>query len=109
MQTNNKEYLLFSGNEILSHVAPKVRQVLSLNKFRKAHEPLFSLLSEREREVLILLSKGFSNPGVAKKLRISRYTVQNHRKHINKKLCISHYRDLYKYAWAFRMISFETD
>lgn len=108
MQFNNDGYF-FYGEESFNRFTHKLRQVLKLKQFEKNRQSLFGMLSVREKEVLTLVTRGINNPGIAKKLKISRYTVQNHRKHINKKLHIRHYRDLYKYAWAFRLISFGTD
>lgn len=100
---------VYKDEKPYNHLAFKMAQVIKIKQFEKEHKPYFSLLSYREKEILYLLSKGMSNPGIAKKFDISRYTVQNHRRHIYKKLNINHYRDLYKYAWAFQLISFGTD
>ncbi|MEI8287939.1 MAG: response regulator transcription factor [Verrucomicrobiota bacterium] len=43
-------------------------------------------LSDREREVLVLLPKGLSNPEIAQRLGISSFTVKNHLHTIFKKL-----------------------
>lgn len=43
-------------------------------------------ISEREREVLELISEGYVSKEIAEKLFISEYTVNNHRKSILKKL-----------------------
>jgi len=41
--------------------------------------------SEKEKQVLDLLNRGFSNEAIARKLHISPYTVANHVHHILKK------------------------
>jgi Response regulator containing a CheY-like receiver domain and an HTH DNA-binding domain len=43
-------------------------------------------ISERERQVLELISEGYVSKEIAEKLFISEYTVNNHRKSILKKL-----------------------
>ncbi len=43
-------------------------------------------LSEREKEVLALVIRGYSNKDIAEKLCISVYTVKNHISHIMKKM-----------------------
>lgn len=41
-----------------------------------------TLLSERERQVLQLISFGFSTLEVAERLHLSRHTINNHRKNM---------------------------
>ncbi len=48
-----------------------------------------SPLSPREHEILILISKGLSNPEVANTLGVSRATVRTHLEHIYAKLDVS--------------------
>jgi len=55
-------------------------------------------LSEREREILALLSQGNSNRQVAARLKISLRTVENHRSHIMNKLDVHSYGDLLRLA-----------
>lgn len=43
-------------------------------------------LTQREKEVMQLVSQGFSSKEIASKLFISRHTVESHRKHILRKL-----------------------
>ena len=43
-------------------------------------------LTEREREVLVLMAAGLSKPKIAKKLNIGRATVKTHIEHVCKKL-----------------------
>jgi len=46
----------------------------------------FSDLTEREMDIVILLSRGYTNKKMAEKLFLSKYTVETHRKNIMKKL-----------------------
>ena len=61
-------------------------------------KPHDETLSNREREVLTLLSEGKSSKEIAKLLFISPRTVEHHRTSINKKLHIQNIVDLVKYA-----------
>ncbi|MGM0875563.1 MAG: response regulator [Bacillota bacterium] len=58
----------------------------------------YSLLSEREKEVLPLIAKGFSNKEIAEKLVISVKTVENHKSHIMEKLKLKTRPELVEYA-----------
>ncbi len=46
----------------------------------------FSELTEREMDVVILLSRGYTNKEMATKLNLSKYTIETHRKNLMKKL-----------------------
>jgi DNA-binding CsgD family transcriptional regulator len=47
-----------------------------------------ALLTLREKEILQLVSQGFSSKEIASKLFISKHTVESHRKHILRKLSV---------------------
>ncbi len=57
-----------------------------------------SELSEREREVLILLAWGHSNKEVASELRLSTKTVETYRVRINEKLKLRSRTEMVRYA-----------
>jgi DNA-binding CsgD family transcriptional regulator len=61
----------------------------------------FQSLTHREIEVIQLLAHGYNNPEIAAYLFISRYTVEQHRKNINRKLKIKSFSDLMSYVYAF--------
>ena len=64
----------------------------------KSKDPVFSVLSSREREVLQLIAEG-NKPGViAEKLFISPKTVQVHQSNLKKKLNLKTTAELTKYA-----------
>jgi len=52
-------------------------------------EWMFEPLSERETEVLQLISEGLTNQEIASRLYISLITVKVHTRNINNKLCVS--------------------
>ena len=61
------------------------------------HHQRFALLTAREREILNLITKGYSNRQISEKLFISLHTMTTHRKNILKKLDCRNIPDLIKY------------
>jgi two-component system response regulator NreC len=64
-----------------------------------------SSLSEREREVLILIAEGFTNKQIGEALGISPKTVARHRDNITGKLNLSSRAELTRYAIKAGLIS----
>lgn len=83
----------------------KMERIIEMDEFKFNHFKQFQKLTKREKQILKLLAEGQNNPKIANRLYISRQTVETHRKHINRKLGIKHYRDVMKYALAFDLIS----
>src|SRR3982751_5626945 len=64
-------------------------------------------LSEREREVLTLLARGYTNQEIAKKLFISVRTAETHRAHIMQKLRLTTRAELVRHALAQGLLAEE--
>lgn len=72
---------------------------------RTLHEPSEGkLLTSREREVLHLIAKEYSNKQIAEELFISERTVETHRKNIFRKTKTSSLVGLIKFAYANNLI-----
>jgi len=111
VKTNNFQDLLrairsaIAGNLFLS---PEVTTKLVTGML---HDPgdelrsIYEVLSARENEILKLLAEGFSNDGIAEKLRISAFTVKKHRNNIMQKLDIHNLADLTRFALKAGIIS----
>jgi NarL family two-component system response regulator LiaR len=61
--------------------------------------PLYSLLSEREREMLSLIANGHSNSEIAQRLVISEKTVKSHVGNILSKLHLADRTQVAVFAW----------
>jgi DNA-binding NarL/FixJ family response regulator len=61
-------------------------------------DPLHEVLSDRETEVLRLITEGFSNKEIGAQLYISHRTVDTHRTNLMKKLNVSNIAGLISYA-----------
>lgn len=85
-------------------ISAKIKRVISEELFKRSHQKNFDSLTHRELEVLRLLADGVNNPCIAEKLFISRRTVEEHRKNINRKLEIRNLKDILEYAYAFDLI-----
>lgn len=83
-----------------------MEQVIRGELFAALHTGRFQQLTSREVEVLQLLAGGLNNPMIAKRLQISRYTVETHRKHLKRKLEVRSHVMLIKYALAFGLVQY---
>ena len=82
-----------------AYVSPSIGETVINNYVGDPEEETaFSLLSQREREVLQLLSEGKTTKQVAGQLHISPKTVEAHRLRIMNKLKIDNIAQLTKYA-----------
>lgn len=67
----------------------------------------FELLTEREKEILGLVAKGYTNKEVADLLSISAKTVENHKANLMEKLGLSTRRDLIRFAAKRGLLDFD--
>lgn len=82
----------------------QMNRIISEEIFRKNHSTNFEYLTLRETEIVKLLAEGLNNPQISNKLYISRRTVEQHRKNINRKLDVHNFKDILDYAYAFDLI-----
>ncbi|MCU7497294.1 MAG: response regulator transcription factor [Ignavibacteria bacterium] len=60
-------------------------------------------LSEREREIFLLIGNGYSSTQIADKLSIAKRTVDTHRTHLYDKLGVNSFHGLFKLAVEFNI------
>lgn len=89
IEINNNVFLSIDDDSF-GLLSVKMDQMRALERFKKARLKHFDKLTPREKQILKLLAEGNNNPGIASLLDISRRTVENHRKSINRKLHIRH-------------------
>lgn len=81
------------------YISPSLAAMVTREALRGYRdESAFDLLTEREREVLQLLSEGFSAKQIGTRLCLSPKTVQTHRQHVMEKLQLNSVAELTKYA-----------
>lgn len=78
------EYSGFMVSGELKYIKPLLSAAVSMTDQKE-----FFSLTERENEVLELVSEGFSNKQIAKKLFLSEKTVKNHLNNIFKKIGVT--------------------
>ena len=84
---------LYTTDEELHRMIIEAVDMLAEHNFSESHE-----LSERERDVLVLVAKGLTNKEIASELNISPHTVISHRKNIVHKTGIRSVAGLTVYA-----------
>lgn len=87
------------GNAYLHPSATKRLMEEYLGSMKNGHAPdSFNLLSDREKEVLTLIAKGFSNKEIAEQLVISVKTVETHKGNLMEKLQMKTRPELVEFA-----------
>ena len=84
--------------------AIKFQRFVKEEAFRKENVDRFDTLTLRETQVLKHVVVGDNNPKISTHLNISRSTVEQHRKNINRKLEIENMADVFRYALAFNLV-----
>ena len=89
-----------------SYIDPKVAGKF-FSSFRKHRdkEKIVEPLTQRERDVFLLLSQGFNNQEISEKLVLSEKTVKNHVSHLLKKLGLNDRTQAAVLAWKMGLIS----
>lgn len=98
---NHQSILVDKTDQSFMH---KLKRIQRQENFKLSNRLKFESLTKREVEVVYLLAKDHNNPQIAETLCISRHTVEQHRKNINRKLGINSYFQLFQYALAFNLI-----
>lgn len=103
-ENNIMLYDVLSDLYVQTLTPQKLKRIEEQFAFQRKHLKKFNSLTKREIEIIKWIVKGLNNPQIADKLFISRHTVQQHRKNINRKLDISSFSDLFQYALAFDLM-----
>lgn len=87
-----------TGNAYLHPSATKRLIEEYIGNIKDGSGDTFSLLSDREKEVLTLIAKGFANKEIAERLVISVKTVETHKSNVMEKLQMKTRPELVEYA-----------
>ena len=90
----------FYQNDLLTHVIRK-----SLTSKFKSERPQFEIpLTDREREIVLLICEELTSKEIGKKLSLSEFTVRNHHRNILAKLGLKKTIGLVRYAYEHGLI-----
>jgi len=76
----------------------------ALQAYQKYSKNEMPVLSNREKEILSLISEGYTNPQIAEKIFLSQFTVDSHRKNLLAKLNVKNTATLIKFAVEHKLI-----
>jgi two-component system, NarL family, response regulator NreC len=89
---------VYNGNAYLNPSATKRLMDEYLDNVKQGSTDMYQLLSDREKEVLTLVAKGYSNKEIAEQLIISVKTVETHKGNLMEKLQMKTRPELVTYA-----------
>ncbi|MEB1805860.1 MAG: response regulator transcription factor [Bacillaceae bacterium] len=99
---------VYTGNAYLNPTATKRLMSEYMEKLSDGgNSKTFESLSQREREVLEWIAKGYSNKEIAENLIISVKTVETHKSNIMEKLHLKTRPELVKYALQKGLLNFD--
>ncbi|OCA83066.1 DNA-binding response regulator [Bacillus sp. FJAT-27225] len=87
-----------NGEAYLHPAATKRLMEEYMGAMKQGNQDTMNLLSDREKEVLTLIAKGFSNKKIAEQLVISVKTVETHKSKVMEKLQLKTRPELVQYA-----------
>ena len=76
----------------------------ALEEYLRSSKKSLPELSPREKEILSLIAEGYTNPQIAKKIFLSSFTVDSHRKNLLAKLQVNNTASLIRLAIERKLI-----
>lgn len=104
LKNAEKTEILFALNEVVrGRTYLSFESVQAMKSARKKSGEI-PVLTKREKEILLLITEGLTNAGIAERLFISIDTVDTHRKNLYNKLNVSNIATLIKVAISNNLI-----
>ncbi|REE94573.1 LuxR family two component transcriptional regulator [Paenibacillus taihuensis] len=101
-------HTISQGNAYLYPTATKRLMSEYLDTLKRGeHSDIFDTLSEREKEILGWIAKGYSNKEIAEHLIISVKTVESHKSNLMDKLGLKTRPELVRFAMKKGLLTFE--
>ncbi|CAG7641789.1 Oxygen regulatory protein NreC [Paenibacillus solanacearum] len=97
-----------AGNAYLYPTATKRLMGQYLDQLKRGDNGgSYETLSDREKEIVALIAKGYSNKEIAEQLVISVKTVETHKSNVTEKLGLKTRPELVKYALKKGLLQYE--
>lgn len=87
------------------YISPQQKNLFANQFLTGDEEASHQKLTDREYQIMLLLTSGLSHSEISQKLAISKNTLSNHRNHILKKIGVSNIAELTKYVIKKQLIS----
>ncbi len=97
----SKLLIIVNESNSAGNIAKKINSVLEESVWMKKYFGQFCLLTNREKTIITLIVNGNSSLKIADILKITRLTVNTHRRNISEKLQIKTFAPLHRFATAF--------
>ncbi len=78
IELDSKNHVLLEAEPAWERFREAVLEFMGIEGSTRGEDPAFASLSQREREVMALITEGFGNAQIAEHLSISEKTVRNH-------------------------------
>ncbi|GLX81894.1 UvrY/SirA/GacA family response regulator transcription factor [Thalassotalea eurytherma] len=89
------------------YITPDIAQQMALSQFKKPEENPFSSLSERELQIMLMVTRGEKVPDISEQLMLSTKTINSYRYRMFEKLNISNDVELTHLAIRHGMLNTE--
>ena len=89
------------------YITPEIAQKMALNQFKSAEENPFNSLSERELQIMLMVTRGEKVPYISEQLSLSTKTINSYRYRMFEKLNVSNDVELTHLAIRYGMLKTE--
>ncbi|NQY62121.1 MAG: UvrY/SirA/GacA family response regulator transcription factor [Alteromonadaceae bacterium] len=86
------------------YITPEIAQKMALNQFKSAEENPFNALSERELQIMLMVTRGEKVPYISEQLSLSTKTINSYRYRMFEKLHVSNDVELTHLAIRYGML-----
>ncbi|MEW6984499.1 UvrY/SirA/GacA family response regulator transcription factor [Colwelliaceae bacterium 6471] len=90
------------------YITPEIAQKMALNQFKSADENPFNSLSERELQIMFMITRGEKVPNISEQLVLSSKTINSYRYRMFEKLNVSNDVELTHLAIRHGMLKTES-
>jgi two-component system invasion response regulator UvrY len=97
-----------SVNSGQRYITPEVAQQMALSQFKTADENPFGSLSERELQIMLMITRGEKVPDISEQLSLSSKTINSYRYRMFEKLAVGNDVELTHMAIRHGMIKTQT-